>query len=1040
MKPEARSQSLLSITRAKAKMYEYRVPKEHHIQITRDPARLFTLAIALLGDLAAYMNSEHIDEERQDDLRADLVFSAYFFDSYLQSRLKEELDAYVILLGSASYYLSDLPGSSLILAGHLDQATYDLDCSDLDHLLHWLLRFKSSSYSNGSGERYGELITDIPELLMEFYRTGTGDDKLFSLTSALRRKAYDSGRPRELLFADIICAIAKKRIQNSAWYSLPLYTDIPAERWSNVLAKRSFMRELWPAQHLIGRQGVFKGKSAVIQMPTSAGKTRATQMIIRSAFLAERTKLAVIVAPFRALCQEIRNSLSAAFCGDPISIDEMTDVLQRDFRIEELVDQNQILIVTPEKLLYVLRSNPDIADHIGLLVYDEGHQFDSGMRGVTYELLLTSLKSMVPKGIQTVLISAVIRNADSIGKWLTGDDFELVYGSKLIPTYRTIAFTTWLEALGQLEFVDQQNPDEEQFYVPRVIAQQRLNLKGRERKERFFPDRQDGQTVALFLGLKLAANGSVAVFCGTKPTVGVLCDKIVDAYERGLAAEMPLALSDQHEAGRLAYLYAKNLGESARTTRSARLGVFTHHRDTPHGIRLAVEHAMKTRKVRFVICTSTLAQGVNLPIRYLIVTSIYQGIKPIRVRDFHNLIGRAGRADEHTEGSIIFADPDIYDERATRDGKWRWRQFRKLLNPDNSEPCASSLLSIFDPLASDDLRDKVSVNIAEVVSLYVENPEGLDRLIQGVLSQHEGKNFTREGLELQIEWKLSLIASLENYIMAHWDSSEPRLGRDAIAQLASATLAYFLANEEQRDQLLDVFMMLQRSIEQTVSDASKRRIYSRTLYGVRTAINIDKWVSQHIEDLSASEDCDELLTIAWPILTENIQNSTFRRVNPPRILRDIASGWIRGHTYEELFAAASEAGAYLSWGSKRGPIRVDHIVDICDNGLAYHGTHVIGAVAEFLELLRPDTSAMTGVRLSELQKRLRYGLPHPMSIVLFELGFSDRVVCMDLSSILKNTQPDRRSVIRSAKRNDRRVRELLEKYPSYFMERLGDLP
>lgn len=64
---------------------------------------------------------------------------------------------------------------------------------------------------------------------------------------------------------------------------------------------------------------------------------------------------------------------------------------------------------------------------------------------------------------------------------------------------------------------------------------------------------------------------------------------------------------------------------------------------------------------KFVICTSTLAQGVNLPIRYLIITSLYQGAEKIKVRDFHNLIGRVGRSGMHTEGSIIFADPAIYD-------------------------------------------------------------------------------------------------------------------------------------------------------------------------------------------------------------------------------------------------------------------------------------------------------------------------------------------------------------------------------------------
>src|ERR1700738_4950700 len=77
---------------------------------------------------------------------------------------------------------------------------------------------------------------------------------------------------------------------------------------------------------------------------------------------------------------------------------------------------------------------------------------------------------------------------------------------------------------------------------------------------------------------------------------------------------------------------------------------------------------------------------------YLLVTSVYQGLERIKVRDFHNLIGRAGRAGMHTEGTILFADPNVYDKRRSPDQSWRWSQVRELLEPANSEPCVSSLL------------------------------------------------------------------------------------------------------------------------------------------------------------------------------------------------------------------------------------------------------------------------------------------------------------------------------------------------------------
>jgi Superfamily II helicase len=720
MKPEKGSQTFLSITRSKAKMYEYDVPEQHHIQIDIDPSKLFSLTIGILGDLTAQLNSENPNPERLNELTGNLQFSAHFFDAYMQSHLHQELDSYLILLGSAAYYLCGLPGSSRILANRIENDHLDLECLGLERFLLWLLKLDLSAYSNGTSQAYRKFVNNISNSLIQFYRNNESGEQLLENAVNLRRKAYDIGSPRQLLLSDIICAVLKKRLKNSTWYSIPSYSGIPVEQWADALRKETFVKELWPAQHMLGEKGIYQGRSAVVQMPTSAGKTRATEIVIRSSFLARRTSLAVIVAPFRALCHEIKNSLLAAFRGEPVNVDELSDVFQTDFNIQELLGQKQILVVTPEKLVYVLRHNPEIAQHIGLLIYDEGHQFDSGTRGITYELLLTSLKSMVPKGIQTLLISAVISNAESIGKWLNGDDFELVIGNNLTPTYRTIGFTSWTDELGRIEFVEQEKPDKAEFFVPRVISQQKLNLLPGERTEKVFPIRNDGQSIALFLGLKLARKGAIAVFCGRKTSAESLCKKVVEAYAKGLNLTPPVEFSNHSEVERLVYLYERNLGADSTATSCARLGIFSHHGNTPHGIRLAVEHAMKYRNARFVICTSTLAQGVNLPIRYLIVTSVYQGIEPISVRDFHNLIGRAGRADEHTEGSILFADNDLYDEKAGPvQGRRRWRRIKSLLNPGNSEPCTSSLLTIFDPLYHSDRYRSIKLNILDVVRAYV---------------------------------------------------------------------------------------------------------------------------------------------------------------------------------------------------------------------------------------------------------------------------------------------------------------------------------
>jgi len=530
MRPEQKSQLLLGVTRSKAKMLEYGVPEEHHIKITQDPAKLFTISIGLLGDLAAAINREEPDPGSLSELRTNLLFSARFFDSYFQSKLNETIDPYLVLLGSASYYLCDLPGSASVLAKRIDNDCPDLDGDGLEDLLLWLLQADLGTYFDGAEGPFGGFIDGISKWILQFFEDGNGEDSLLDLATKLRDAVYEFGTPRQLLFGDVIAAVLRKKLDNSAWKALPSYSGLPLDKWLHALQKESFIKELWPAQHLLGKADVLKGESAIVQMPTSAGKTKATELILRSAFLADRVALAIIIAPFRALCHEIKNSLVEAFHNEPTKVDELSDALQTDFEIAELLGHQQILVVTPEKLLYVLRHAPELATHVGLLVFDEGHQFDSGTRGITYELLLTSLRSMIPVGTQKVLISAVISNAEAVGEWLNGEP-NVVEGTTLIPTFRSVGFASWLDQLGRIEYVDSRDAEQNEFFVPRVIERFNLGRRGREQKDRYFPEKDDGQAIALYLGLKLVPNGSIAVFCGRKSTAANICEKAVDVIE-----------------------------------------------------------------------------------------------------------------------------------------------------------------------------------------------------------------------------------------------------------------------------------------------------------------------------------------------------------------------------------------------------------------------------------------------------------------------------------------------------------------------------
>ncbi len=1069
MRPEQKSQLLLGVTRSKAKMHEYSVPDEYHIKITQDPIKLSTLSIGLLGDLAAAINRGEPIPNSLLELKTNLLFSARFFDSYIQSKLNETLNPYLVLLGSASYYLCDVPGSASVLAKRIDDDCPDLEGDGLENLLLWLLKADLLTNFDGYDGPFSEFIDGISKWILQFFEYGNGEENLLDLATRLRKAVYTFGTPRQLLFGDVISAVLRKKLENSAWKALPLYSGLPRDKWLHALQKDSFIKELWPAQHLLGKADVFNGESAIVQMPTSAGKTKAVELIIRSAFLSERTNVAIICAPFRALCHEIKNSLSDSFRDDHVTIDELSDVMQmdiisdlnvkapeildnilealwRNFNLSDYKWKKQILIVTPEKLLYVLRHAPELAAHVGLLVFDEGHQFDNGPRGITYELLLTSLRSMIPDSTQKVLISAVISNAEAIGEWLNGEP-KTVDGQNLLPTHRSVGFASFIDLKGNtiktgwMKYVAPQQPEKLEFFVPQVIDKITLGRKKGESltKLKYFPNPTEGKEIAIFLGLKLVSKGAVAIFCGRKDTASGLCEMAVERFSRKLPLAAPIEFSDKGEISKLIYLINTNLGSESPYALSAQIGIFSHHGNTPHGIRLAVEHAMQHGKIQFVICTSTLAQGVNLPIRYLVITSTYQGIERIRVRDFHNLIGRAGRSGMHTEGSILFADPMLYDKRKTRKYKWRWDQVKNLLEPRNSEPCISNLLSVFEPIKSDDEAYSITMEALDFVKAYISDPNEVAQLAADIAACHGDKGFSREGVERQVTWKISLICAVESFLLSHWGDSEAGLGESDVAHLAEATLAFFLADEQRKEHISELFRLLARNIAENITDPARRRIYGRTLYGIQDAQAIERWVQSNIDNLLSTVDEPETLDLIWPLFTQHIHSGIFNKFDKPEVLKEIAHGWISGKPFSDLLEIIRLRKAKIKWGTHWREFKTDHVVDICEGTLAYGGALIVSAVCEFIGALDQDGTGDLGNRLQLFQKRLKYGLPTETTIVLYELGFSDRVISQDLVTSLNLIATQKKELIKGLKQNRIRAKAEIEKYPSYFQERMNEL-
>ncbi|WP_169711370.1 DEAD/DEAH box helicase [Erythrobacter dokdonensis] len=1010
-------------------MHEFRVAPADFNALPRDPSMLFSLAIGILGDVAAAI-AETLDgaavapaalprpigwDELDQDPNDVLAFASIFFDAYLSAQLDADLEIEFSLLCAAAYYIAGNVGSATVIVRQMPAPDLEL-AGGLGHLVYSIL--KNSFAPIETPHAHQATTTAVLRELDRYFSFEAEAGGVGEVCGELRNYFYRSGSPRELLYADIVTALCALKLRNASRTILPTASGLPSERWRPALAKPHFPIELWPAQQRIADAGGFSGRSVVIQMPTSAGKTRATEIIIRSAFLSGRAHLAVIVAPYRSLCHDIRGDLATAFADENVRLDEASDAFQLDLTIDALLAEDSVLIVTPEKLLYMLRRVPNLAERIGLVIYDEGHQFDGMTRGPTYELLLTSLKMSLPAETQIILISAVIGNAPEVAEWLIGDADAVIGSEGLLPTTKSIAFASWQDQRGRLEYVKPEDPEEREYYVPRIIGDIALPLRGKERVQRRFPEKTGGD-IGLFLGLHVVRNGSVAIFCGRKDSVTKICSRAVDIFDRGVELEWPIGTSDAPEVEKIRALCEIELGASASATRAAALGVFAHHADTPRGIRLAIEHAMKQGLAKFVICTSTLAQGVNFPLKYLIVTSTRQGGEQILVRDFHNLMGRAGRAGMHTEGSVIFSTPSIYDQRQQFRGRWTWRRAIELLDARNSEPSRSSILALFDayqqrqpPIVQEiqpewlDLAFADAVKIDEVVAAALA--------VQPNISEREFRRF--------IEGRARAVQSIAAFLVANMTFTE---GEDAGAragELAANTLAYHLADEETRVRLVEVFRSIGGSIAAN-TDGDQRALIRRSPLPPAAVADLQTWLTENLENLLAAVQQNRLFNEISPLVLRLATSRAIRAISLQNIVPRALAEWVAGRSYAVIFDILSEAKVRVG----RDHVTVEDVVALCESGFGYDLAMIAASIADLAEGL--DDALHTEATL--LQKQIKYGLTDRAAIAFYEAGFADRHIASLLGLAWGNVVD--RGGVRAACQQEEIVRAVLAHTPSYFV-------
>lgn len=454
------SNYMLKYQKAKAKLVEYDIPQKDYPKFPLNSNELSYPVVYILSRYAESVIENNVAD--MEEFSPHLVAASQYFDAAVGANDRAEYDVDFLLSGAASYFLSDDFGSAKVLCSEYF-ARINPETNEpqkiMGNFLGYLLLNRDFHISEDTPD--GEQVC---RSLLAYYNTGEGAEEIQSLLSEYRKAIYENDAPMEIYYVDILCAIVMVALSKSSWILLPRYSELDQSLWSDYLKSPKAPRMLWPAQQLIGEKGVLRGQSAIVQLPTGVGKTKSIELVIRSSFASGRATTAIIVAPLRALCNEIANDMISAF-GDKVLVNQFSDVLEEDFSLDLFLSlKSKILICTPEKLSYIIHHQADFLDEIGLYIFDEGHMFDDGSRGAIYELLISEIRSHISLEEQLILLSAVLSNAEQIQKWLLGEAGVLASDPQIKATPKTIGFAS------QTKDIHYYSDDSAQEKLERIVA------------------------------------------------------------------------------------------------------------------------------------------------------------------------------------------------------------------------------------------------------------------------------------------------------------------------------------------------------------------------------------------------------------------------------------------------------------------------------------------------------------------------------------------------------------------------------------------
>ncbi|MCC6315824.1 MAG: DEAD/DEAH box helicase [Thermomicrobiales bacterium] len=381
------------------------------------------------------------------------------------------------------------------------------------------------------------------------------------------------------------------------------------------------------------------GDSVMVAAPTGTGKTVVAEFGVWDAF--RRTGRVFYTTPIKALSNQKYRDLRAVY-GDQVGLLTGDVSENRDARV---------IVMTTEILRNMLLQTPWDLDEVECVIFDEIHYLADPERGTTWEEAII----LCPDHVQLICLSATVNNAGEIAAWIsrTHRSIHLITHTK-----RAVPLLLYYFVDGKLNLtVDQTGRLVKDF--PHTGGElRRQSRRAGRRAERAAPEMDEPQPREIIDALAHDDLLPAIYFLFSRNDCQSYAERLA-VMRPHLVSERQVALIDQTVATVLAGMRPEDreLGQVQAIVAMARKGIGFHHAGLLPILKQLVEVLFTRGLMEVVFATDTLALGVNMPARSVVVgrMSKWDGRRrrALTPNEFQQMAGRAGRRGMDRHGHVV---------------------------------------------------------------------------------------------------------------------------------------------------------------------------------------------------------------------------------------------------------------------------------------------------------------------------------------------------------------------------------------------------